>query len=112
MWGILFTWIVTTIAIVVAAHLLPGIKVGDLKTAIIAAAVLGLINAFVRPVLVILTLPLTIITLGLFLLVLNALLLQLTGWLIEGFRVESFWWAVAGSIIISIVSWAASYLRM
>jgi putative membrane protein len=112
MLSILFTWLVITVAILVAAYVLPGIKVYDLKTAVIAAAVLGLINAFVRPVLVFLTLPITVITLGLFLLVLNALLLLLTAKLVSGLRIDSFWWAIAGSIVISIVTWAADHLRL
>lgn len=112
MWSILFAWLIITVAILIAAYVLPGIRVADLKSAVIAAAVLGLINAFIKPVLVILTLPITVITLGLFLLVLNALLLLLTAKLVSGVRIDSFWWAVAGSIVISIVTWAAGHLRL
>jgi putative membrane protein len=103
--GILISWIVATIAILIVANVVPGIRVAGLGSAIIAAAILGLLNALVKPILVILTLPLTILTLGLFLFVLNALMLQLAGAFISGFRVDSFWAALLGSIVVSIISY-------
>ena len=96
---------VTAIAMLLIGYLLPGvIWVDGLMAALAAAFVLGLINAFVRPLFVILTLPVSVITLGLFLLVINGLLLLLVDWIVPGFHVNGFWGAVAGSILISIVS--------
>jgi putative membrane protein len=96
---------VTAIAMLLIGYLLPGvIWVDGLMAALAAAFVLGLINAFVRPLFVILTLPISVITLGLFLLVINGLLLLLVDWIVPGFHVNGFWGAVAGSILISIVS--------
>ena len=101
---ILINWFVTTIAILIAAYLLPGVAIRGLKAAIIAALVLGLINAIIKPVLVVLTLPLTIVTLGLFIFVLNALLVLLTSTIVPGFYVQNFWWALLFSLVFSIVS--------
>jgi len=93
--------------------LVPGITVDShgnpLLTTILAAAVLGLINVFIKPVLIILTLPLSILTLGLFTLFLNALLLQLVAYFVKGFEVSGFLAAFLGSLIISIVTWFANY---
>jgi len=102
---ILISWIVTTLAIIVVTHLIPGVKVSSLGAAIVAAAILGILNALVRPILVILTLPLTIVTLGLFLFVINALMFQLAGALVPGFHVDSFWSALLGSLIVSTIAY-------
>lgn len=102
--GFLAKWLVVTVAVIAASYVLPGIEVAGFWPALIAALLLGLINAFVRPVLVLLTLPLTVITLGLFLLVLNALLLYLVAALVTGFVIGGFWWALLGSIFISVLS--------
>ncbi len=88
-----------------ASRLVAGITVDGVTTLLIAAVVLGLVNAIVRPVVFFLTLPLTILTLGLFLLVLNAAMLGLTALLLGGLRVDGFVSAVLGSVVISIVSW-------
>ncbi len=94
------------IAILLIAYLLPGVMTADGVLAALAAAfVLGLVNAVVRPVFILLTLPLTIITLGLFLLVVNGLLLWLVAAVVPGFHVGGFLGAVAGSVLISVVSW-------
>jgi putative membrane protein len=85
--------------------LIPGVKVSSLGAAIVAAAILGILNALVRPILVILTLPLTIVTLGLFLFVINALMFQLAGALVPGFHVDSFWSALLGSLIVSTIAY-------
>ncbi len=103
--GILISWVVATIAILIVANVVPGIRVAGLGSAIIAAAILGLLNALVKPILIILTLPLTILTLGLFLFILNALMFQLAGAFISGFQVDSFWAALLGSIVVSIISY-------
>jgi len=92
-----------TLAVVVAARILPGVHVDGLLTALIVAVVLGVINAVVKPVLVFLTLPATILTLGLFLLVINAAMVELVSWLVPGFTVAGFWWALGFSLIVSLV---------
>jgi putative membrane protein len=100
------------IAILVAAWMLPGLHLSGPWAALGAGAVLGLVNALVRPVLFILTLPLTLVTLGLFIFVVNALCLGLTAWVIPGFRIDGFWWAVLGALLVSVVSWILSGLLL
>ena len=102
-------WLVITVAILLASWLVSGIRIDSLLTAIIAAGILGLINVFIKPVLIILTLPLSIITLGVFTFFINALLLQLVAYMIPGFEVEGFLAAFLGALIISVVSWLANY---
>src|SRR6267142_6376807 len=97
--------LINTAALALAARLVPGIFVANWRSALLAGLVLGLVNALVRPVLVILTFPLTLLTLGLFLLVLNAFCLALTAWLVSGLHVNGFWPAVLGALVISLVSW-------
>jgi len=103
--GILIRWLVTTIAIFMVPSLVPGVKVEGFGAALAAAAILGILNALVRPILIILTLPLTILTLGVFILIINALLFQLAGAIVSGIHVASFWSAFFASIIVSLVSW-------
>lgn len=102
-------WLVITMAILLASWFVSGIRVDSLLTAIIAAGILGLINVFIRPVLIILTLPLSIITLGVFTFFINALLLELVAYIIPGFEVEGFLAAFLGALIISVVSWLANF---
>lgn len=102
--GIIINWIIMTIAIIAAAYLLSGVTVRNVGAAFVTAAALGLINAILRPILVILTLPLTIVTLGLFIFVLNALLVLLASAIIPGFEVRNFWWALLFSLLFSIIS--------
>jgi putative membrane protein len=104
--GILVRWLVLTAAIIVASYVLDGIQVKGFFSAFVAAAILGVLNAFFRPILIILTLPINILTLGLFTFIINALLLKMASGVISGFDVRGFWAAVFGSVIISIVSWA------
>ena len=101
---LLIRWIVNTLALFLVVTIVPGFTYRDWISLAIAAAVLGLLNAIVRPILFILTLPLTIVTLGLFLLVLNAIMLELTAWLVPGFGIEGFGWALVGALVLSIVS--------
>ena len=108
--GILFAWIIITIAILLAAYLIPGIKVDSLGSAIIGAAILGLLNALIKPVLIILTFPITLLTLGLFIFVINALLFWLAGSMIRGFSVRSFGPALLGSLVVTIVTFIAQRL--
>ncbi|MBI5252465.1 MAG: phage holin family protein [Desulfomonile tiedjei] len=103
--GVLVRWLITTIAILVIPYVLSGVRVEGFWSALLGAAVLGILNALVRPLLILLTLPLTIVTLGFFILVINALLFQLAGALVPGLYVSSFWSALFASIIVSIVSW-------
>ena len=92
----------------VAQALVRGISIDGTLTLVLAALLLGVVNAVVRPIFVLLTLPLTLLTLGLFLLVINALMLELVAFLVPGFHVADFFSALFGSIVVSIVSWAAS----
>lgn len=95
------------LAILAASYWIPGIQVADLMTAIVVAFILGLLNLTVKPILFVLTLPLTIITFGLFAFILNALLLWFVGTIIDGFTVQGFVPAFLGSLLISIISWIA-----
>lgn len=104
--GILIRWAVLTVAIVMTSYILDGIRVDGLASAFFAAAVLGILNALFRPILLLLTLPLNVLTLGLFTFVINALLLMMVSGVIAGFEVSSFWSALTGSLLISITSWA------
>src|SRR5438876_7782994 len=101
---LLLRWLLNTIALFVVANIVPGFHYESLTFLAIAALILGLLNAIVRPILFILTLPLTIVTLGLFLIVLNALMLEITAWLVPGFRIETFGWAIVGAIVLGLVS--------
>ncbi len=102
--GILIRILVTALAALLTAYLLPGVKLEDFTTALILAIVLGLLNLIVKPVLVILTLPVTIFTLGLFLLVINALIVMWASSLVKGFKVDNFWWALIFSVVLSVIS--------
>ena len=108
--GFLIRLLANTLAILAAAYMLPGIEVSGGLSLLAAALVLALINAFVRPVLLFLTLPFTLVTLGLFIFLLNAFCLWLTSLLVKGFDVHGFWTAVFGALLISIVSWAVTAL--
>ena len=103
--GVLLRVVVNAATIYVAAYLVPGIRVSGVGPALGAGLVLGLINAVVRPVLVVLTFPLTLLTIGLFLFVLNAFCLWLTSALVPGFTVDGFAAAFLGALVISVVSW-------
>jgi putative membrane protein len=107
---ILLIWILNAVALLVVAYILPGITVASFGSALIAALVLGLLNTLVKPLLVLLTLPITVVTMGLFLLVLNALVFWFAGSILKGFQVGGFWWALFGALIYSIVSGLLSRL--
>jgi putative membrane protein len=96
------------VAVLCAAWLIPGLHVDTPATAIIAGIALGLVNAIVRPLLILLTLPLTLITLGLFIFVVNAICLALVAWLVPGFSISGFAAALVGALVISLVSWILS----
>lgn len=105
MHGFIIRWLILTASIIVTAYLMDGIQVDGFFSAFFAAAVLGILNAVFRPVLFILTLPVTILTLGFFTFVINAILLLMVSGVIGGFHVSGFWAALFGSLLISIVSW-------
>jgi putative membrane protein len=107
---LILVWILSAIALLVVAYLYPGVQVQDWKAAAVAALVLGLVNTLIKPILVILTLPVTILTLGLFLLVINALMFWLVANLVPGFHVTGFWAAMLGAILYSLITWALSGL--
>jgi putative membrane protein len=102
--GLLLHWLISTVSLLIVAYMIPGIQVSGVGTALIAAIVIGLINATLGLILKILTFPLTILTLALFWLVINALMLQLASSLVPGFYVAGFWSAFFGAIVLSIVS--------
>ena len=101
---LLVKWSLSAVALMFLAYLLPGIVVKSFGSALLAAAVIALLNSIVRPILIVLTLPVTVVTLNLFLLVINALMFWLAGSMLSGFEVGSFWWALAGAIVYSLLS--------
>jgi putative membrane protein len=107
--GLWLRLLVVAIGLWLASELVPGIEVQGLWTLFGAALLLGIVNAVVRPLLVILTLPITLLTLGLFLLVVNAAMLGLVAWMFDNFTIAGFWPAVLGSIVVSLTGWLASY---
>lgn len=100
----LWRWLIITVAVWVATYIVPGIHYDNWQSLLVAALVLGALNAFVKPILILFSLPVVVMTLGLFLMIINALLLLLTGKLVTGFHVDGFWSAFGASIIISLVS--------
>ena len=104
MGGLLLHWLISTVSLLIVAHIVPGIEVRGLGPALIAPIVIGLVNATIGFILKIVTLPLTVLTLGLFWFVINALMLQLAAYLVPGFIVSSFWSAFFGAIVLSLVN--------
>jgi putative membrane protein len=96
--------LVSGLSVLIASYLLPGVTVEGMLSAVIVAVVLALFNAVLKPIMIILTLPVTILTLGLFLLAINAFLILLTSRIVPGFHVDGFWWALAFSLILSILT--------
>jgi putative membrane protein len=109
MTGLLLRLLIGALGLWLAAEIIPGIEVANLGTLLAAALLLGVVNAVIRPVLVMLTLPITLLTLGLFLLVINAAMLALVALMLPGFDIAGFWSALFGALIISIASWLASW---
>lgn len=101
--NILINWLVMTIAVIVSAYILPGVTLSGFGAALLVALVLGLLNVFIKPLLLILTLPINILTLGLFTFVINALIILMVSALVPGFKVGGFWIALLFSIVLSIV---------
>src|SRR6476646_7270864 len=107
---LLITWLINTLALLALSYMFTSIHVDGFTTALIAALVLGLINTLIRPLLVLLTLPVTLLTLGLFIFVINGLLFWLVANFVSGFTVGGFWAGVFGAIVYSVISWALSSL--
>lgn len=108
--GFILRVVVYTLALLVAAHVVPGISLAGLGSALAAGLVLGIINAVVRPILVVITFPITLLTLGIFLLVLNAFCLKLVSFFVSGFHVAGWWPAFWGALLVSVVSWILTAL--
>ena len=109
--AILINWLLAALAIMATAYLLPGVSLSGFVPALVTALVLGLVNAFIKPLLLLLTLPINILTLGLFTLVINALLIMLIAKLVPGFQVQSFWWALGFSVVLTVVNWGLSIFK-
>jgi putative membrane protein len=106
--GLVIRWLTLTVAIVATSYLLEGIRISGFGAALAAAAVLGILNAFFRPLAILLTLPINILSLGLFTFIINALVIKIVSGLIPGFDVIGFWTAVIGALVISLISWLLS----
>ena len=104
-------WITTALALGAVSWMLPGVTLSSLPALLVAALVLGFVNAVVKPVLVLLTLPITVLTLGLFYLVVNGLAFTFAAWLVPGFDVSSFGWAMLGALLVGLVSWFIGTFR-
>lgn len=108
MFGFFLRWSINLLALVIAGSLIKGMNIESLGTGIIAAGIFGVVNAVIRPVVLLLTLPINLLTLGLFTLVINAAMLMLVSELVPGFVIASFWAAFFGALIISLISWAVN----
>jgi putative membrane protein len=109
---LLLTWLINAVALLALPYLMHSVTVTHFGAALIAALVLGLVNTLIRPILVLLTLPVTLVSMGLFILVINGFLFWVVAQLVEGFHVAGFWSAVVAAIVYSIISWALSTLLL
>jgi putative membrane protein len=107
--GIFLRTLITMLGLFLASGLVPGVSISGTSGFIFAAVMLGLVNAFIRPIALLLTLPITLVTLGLFLLVVNAAMFGLVAWMVDGFHVAGFWSAVFGAIVVSITAVISSW---
>ncbi len=107
---LLVVWLINAVALLLLPYLLPSIRIEGIGTALIVVLLLGLVNTLLRPLLILLTLPVTLLTLGLFIFVINALLFMMVAHWVDGFIVGGFWSALFGSLLYSIVSWLLSAL--
>jgi putative membrane protein len=108
MTGFFIRLLITALGLWVADRLLPGITITGTGSLIVSALLLGIVNAVIRPVILILTLPLTVVTLGLFVLIVNGISLAIAAWLVPGFQIAGLWSATLGAILVGLTSWAAS----
>lgn len=102
--NILLTILLSTLAVVVSSYILPGVEVDGFFTALVVAIVLGVVNAFLKPILVLLTMPITLLTFGLFVFVINAVLILLVDAVVPGFTVQGFWWALIFGLVLSLLN--------
>jgi putative membrane protein len=102
--NIFIRWVISALAVIITAYLLPGVIVSGFFSALVVAVVLGILNIFIRPLLILITLPINILTLGLFTFIINALIIELASAIVKGFYVSNFGWALLFSIVLSIVS--------
>ena len=109
---LLAAWLINALALLALPYLLPSIHVASFMTALGVAVVLGLINAVIRPVLLLLTLPVTLLTLGLFIFAINGMMFMLAAWLLDGFVVDGFLAGVIGSALYSVISWLLTKLLL
>lgn len=109
--GILLNWLASALVIIIASYILPGVQVASFWTALLVAFVLGVFNILLKPLLILLTLPITVLTLGLFTIVINAMLVLLASAMIPGFTVESFWSALLFSIVVAIINLLVSKIE-
>jgi putative membrane protein len=109
---LLLGWAINAGVLLLLPYIVPAVYVRSLWVALLVAVVLGLLNAIVRPILFVLTLPITVVTLGLFIFVINGLMFWLTAQLLPGFEVRGFWWAVLAALIFSLISWGVSTLLL
>ena len=107
---LIVVWLLNALALLAVAYLMPSIHVSGFGGALIAPAVIGLVNMLIRPILVLLTLPVTVVTLGLFILVINGLLFFFVGNILKGFEVASLWSGILGALLYSLISWALAAL--
>ena len=107
---LLLSWVLNALALLLVTWIVPGVHVDSFYSALIAALVLGIVNALLRPLLILLTLPITILTLGLFTLVINALLLWLVSTVVKGFTIDGFWAAFLASLVLWVMSWLTNSL--
>lgn len=105
---LLITWLTVSLLILVVSYLLSGIVIAGFVPALVTALALGVVNAFIKPVLILLTLPINILSLGLFTLVINAFLIMMVSYFVPGFEVKNFWWALGFSIALSVANWLVS----
>ena len=108
--GLMIRWVISAVALILTAAVLPGIHIGSIFSAFVAAAFLGIFNAILRPFLLILTLPINIVTLGLFTLIINGLMLYLVANVIKGVEIAGFGWAILGAVVLGLINWGLNAL--
>ena len=110
--GIVIGWLINAVCLLLLAYVMPAVHVAGFGTALLVALVLGLLNIFIRPVLILLTLPVNLLTLGLFTFVINGFLFWLAAQMLSGFTIRSFGWAILAAIVYSLISWAISAILL
>ncbi|SFL73742.1 MULTISPECIES: phage holin family protein [Rugamonas] len=109
---LVLTWLINAAALLAVPYLMHSVDVTSIGAALVAALLLGLVNTLIRPVLLLLTLPVTVVSLGLFIFVINGLMFWLVAQLVNGFHVDSFWSAIGGALLYSVISWSLSTLLL